>query len=177
LVPGCRCAAGQSAEVATGQSDTGPADELTEERGDSPDGGGGNREAAKYRRQLRDAESQRDALSDRLLTLQRREAERLAAEHLADGADMWRDGLDLAALLDDHGNLDPRQGRRRSTHHRQGAPALGRAPTAEAQPGGQRRRPQKRCDWRRSSPGDLMAEDPEHNSGRRLTGEIEPTRR
>lgn len=92
-----------------------PADEVMAERVDVPDGGdGGNREAAKYRRQLRDAEAQRDqisaerdALGERLSTLQRREAERLAAEHLADAADMWRDGLDLAALLDDDGHLNP----------------------------------------------------------------------
>ena len=66
----------------------------------------GSREAAKYRRQLRDTKAERDALSERLSTLQRREAERLAAEHLADGADVWRDGLDVAALLDDDGNID-----------------------------------------------------------------------
>jgi hypothetical protein len=68
--------------------------------------GGGNREAAKYRTQLRATEAQRDALSDRLAGFQRGEAERLAAEHLADAADLWRDGLELAALLDDDGNLD-----------------------------------------------------------------------
>ena len=33
-----------------------------------------------------------------------------AAEQLADGADMWREGLDLPALLDDDGNLDPTKG-------------------------------------------------------------------
>jgi hypothetical protein len=83
------------------------ATETSADTAENGDDRGGNREAAKYRRQLRDAEAQRDDLSDRLATLQRREAERLAAEHLADGADMWRGGLDLAALLDGDGNLDP----------------------------------------------------------------------
>jgi hypothetical protein len=76
---------------------------------DATDGeqrGGGNREAAKYRTQLRDTEAQRDALTERLAVMQRREAERLASEHLADAADVWRDGLDVAELLDDDGNVD-----------------------------------------------------------------------
>ena len=66
-----------------------------------------NREAAKYRRQLREAEAQRDQLGARLATMQRSQAEALAREHLADGADMFRDGLELSALLDNDGNLDP----------------------------------------------------------------------
>jgi hypothetical protein len=99
-------------EDATPQADAAPIDTSPDPRAEPVDGddrGGdrGSREAAKYRRQLRDTEEQRNALSERLSTLQRREAERLAAEHLADGADMWRDGLDLAALLDDDGNVDP----------------------------------------------------------------------
>ncbi|CDO05439.1 hypothetical protein C1S82_13015 [Mycolicibacterium cosmeticum] len=68
---------------------------------------GGNREAAKYRRQLREAEAQRDALAERLGVIQRNEAERVARKHLADPADLWRDGLEMAALLDENGNLDP----------------------------------------------------------------------
>ncbi|MDZ7883609.1 MAG: hypothetical protein U5N53_12140 [Mycobacterium sp.] len=78
------------------------------------DRGAASREAAKYRRQLRDAEAardqaaaERDQLGERLAALHRRQAETLAREHLADGADMFRDGLELAALLDDDGNLDP----------------------------------------------------------------------
>ncbi|NTY57950.1 hypothetical protein [Mycolicibacterium sphagni] len=96
--------------VAAGDTpvDTDPAPAESESsRDDVPTDGGGNREAAKYRRQLRDAEAARDSLSERLSALQRREAERLAADHLADGTDVWRDGLDLAALLDDSGDLDP----------------------------------------------------------------------
>lgn len=73
----------------------------------SPAEGQGNddREAAKYRRKLRDAEAERDTLRTRLETLQRTEAERLAGEHLADGSDLWRDGAELAGMLDDDGNV------------------------------------------------------------------------
>ena len=86
----------------------------TGEGADGGDRGTASREAAKYRRQLRDAEAQReqisaerDQLGERLAAMQRAEAERLAVEHLADGADMWRDGLELSAVLDEDGNLDP----------------------------------------------------------------------
>jgi hypothetical protein len=72
------------------------------------------REAAGYRVRLRDAEQERDALAGRLERMQRAEAERLAAQApddgpaLADGADLWRgDGVELAGLLDDEGNVDP----------------------------------------------------------------------
>ncbi|BBY91334.1 hypothetical protein MGALJ_10030 [Mycobacterium gallinarum] len=65
-----------------------------------------DKEAAKYRRRLRDTEAERDRLTDRLTTLQRREVERLAADHLADGADLWRDGAQLEDVLDDDGDID-----------------------------------------------------------------------
>jgi hypothetical protein len=64
------------------------------------------REAAKWRKQLRDTEAQLAATNDRLAALQRNEVLRLAAEHLADGADIFRDGLDVSALLDGDGHLD-----------------------------------------------------------------------
>ncbi|MGH3967727.1 MAG: hypothetical protein ACRDTV_06320 [Mycobacterium sp.] len=68
--------------------------------------GDGDREAAKYRRRLRDAEAERDQLAERLNAMQRVEAERLAAQHLADPTDLWRDGLELAELLGDDGLID-----------------------------------------------------------------------
>lgn len=77
----------------------------TGEGGD--DRGAASREAAKYRRQLRDTEAQRDQLGQRLAAMQRSQAETMAREHLADGADMFRDGLELTELLDEDGNLDP----------------------------------------------------------------------
>lgn len=64
-------------------------------------------QAAKYRVRLREAEAARDALAERLNTLQCREVERLAAEHLADSGDLWLAGTNLADLLDEAGNVDP----------------------------------------------------------------------
>ena len=62
-------------------------------------------EAAKYRRQLRDTETERDALRERVHTLQRAEVEQLAA-HLAKPAALWASGTTLDDLLDDAGNVD-----------------------------------------------------------------------
>ncbi|GAA4863899.1 hypothetical protein [Saccharopolyspora cebuensis] len=62
-----------------------------------------NREAAKYRRQLRDTEAERDALAARLATMERRQVDRLAAEVLADPSD-FAPALD--ELRDAGGALD-----------------------------------------------------------------------
>lgn len=98
-------------EVPTTDANTVPVEGDTPTDADTGEGsderGNPSREAAKYRRQLRDAEAQRDQLGERLAAMQRSQAEALAREHLADGADMWRDGLELSAVLDDDGNLDP----------------------------------------------------------------------
>ncbi len=92
-------------------ADEAPADEqVVDEATEQTDAGeqsNENREAAKYRRRLREAEKARDGLATRLETMQRGEAEKLAGAVLADGADLWRDGVELAGLLDDEGNLDP----------------------------------------------------------------------
>lgn len=74
-----------------------------DDAGDDP---GSNREAAKYRRKLRDTEAERDALRTRLEHVQRGEVERIATTHLRDGTDVWRDGAQLADLLDENGNVD-----------------------------------------------------------------------
>jgi hypothetical protein len=66
-----------------------------------------NREAAKYRHRAKAAEAERDQLAERLQVLQRAEVQRRAAEHLADGADIWRDGATLEDLLTDSGDIDP----------------------------------------------------------------------
>lgn len=67
---------------------------------------GDGREAAKYRRQLREAEAERDTLSGRVAAMQKREVERLAAADLAAPADLWLTGTALADLLDDNGDVD-----------------------------------------------------------------------
>lgn len=69
----------------------------------------GNREAARYRKRLRDTEAERDALSARLETMQRHEAERLASKVLAKGSALWAGETKLDDLLDDDGNIDPQK--------------------------------------------------------------------
>lgn len=83
------------------QTDDNPADDDSDQ-----DDTGGNREAAKYRRKLRDTEAERDTLRDRLTVLQRSEVERLVADRFRDPADVWRDGAQVDELLDDGGNID-----------------------------------------------------------------------
>ncbi|MBA4855775.1 hypothetical protein [Nocardia farcinica] len=66
-----------------------------------------NREAARYRRQLRDAEAERDSLRERVLSYERAEVERLAADKLADPTDLWTGGVELDSLRDKSGAIDP----------------------------------------------------------------------
>jgi len=74
----------------------------------APDEAHPSREAAGYRVKLRAAEAERDTLAGRVQSLQRAEAERLAADTLAAPADLWAVGaVDLAGLLTDAGDLDP----------------------------------------------------------------------
>jgi len=68
---------------------------------------GDGREAAKYRRQLRETETERDTLSSRVVAMQKAEVERLVADDLAAPADLWLTGASLPDLLDDDGNVDP----------------------------------------------------------------------
>ncbi|UAK35201.1 hypothetical protein K8O92_16080 [Nocardia asteroides] len=67
----------------------------------------GNREAAKYRRQLRETETERDALRERVTAYERTEVERLAADRLADPSDLWTGGTDLETLRGKDGAIDP----------------------------------------------------------------------
>jgi hypothetical protein len=66
-----------------------------------------NKEAARYRHRAKAAEAERDKLAERVVVMQRGEAERLAASKLADPQDLWRDGAQLVDVLDDAGHLDP----------------------------------------------------------------------
>lgn len=66
-----------------------------------------SRQAAAYRRQLREVEAERDSVQARITALQRQQVERLASERLAVGADLFDiGGADLANLLNDDGDLD-----------------------------------------------------------------------
>ena len=66
-----------------------------------------SREAAKYRRQLRESQSHAEALQVRVEAMQRADVERLAATDLQTPADLWLTGPDLADLLDEAGDVDP----------------------------------------------------------------------
>jgi hypothetical protein len=75
------------------------------EKVDQPDAAGS--EAAKYRKRLRATEAERDALAAKLEGHQRREAERILAEHVTTPADVWMARPEaLAGLLDDEGQVD-----------------------------------------------------------------------
>lgn len=68
---------------------------------------GPGREAARYRRQLRDAESERDGLRGKVAALQRSEVQRIAAETLAVPSSLWASGIELSSLLGEDGSVDP----------------------------------------------------------------------
>lgn len=71
-----------------------------DEQPDNPAAAAKGRENSKLRQRLR-------TTTARLETMQRRDVERLAAVHLQDGADIWRDGLALADALTEDGDVDP----------------------------------------------------------------------
>lgn len=79
-------------------------DEPDEDQDDGPDGAG--REAAKYRRRLREAEAERDQLAERVESLQRAEVERAATADGLRPAALWASGVELANLLADDGTVD-----------------------------------------------------------------------
>ena len=66
---------------------------------------GTNREA-KYRRQLRDTEAERDGLVGQLDAMRRAEAERIAANVIAEPAALWAADVQLEDLLGDAGTVD-----------------------------------------------------------------------
>ncbi|QFS89494.1 hypothetical protein FIV07_01985 [Mycobacterium sp. THAF192] len=72
-----------------------------------PDDAGLSRRDIKYRERLRETEAERDTLRATVETMQRREVERLAAEHLVKPGILWTVGTELADLLDDDGAVDP----------------------------------------------------------------------
>lgn len=87
-------------------TDTGTGDdtEVDEDQDDAGDGPG--REAAKYRRRLREAETERDQLAAQVDALQRAEVERHAAAAELKPAALWSAGTQLADLLADDGTVD-----------------------------------------------------------------------
>ena len=66
-----------------------------------------SREAASYRRRLRETETERDQLREQLDRLQRAEVERLAsAAGLQMAADVWTFGAELEHLRTEDGSID-----------------------------------------------------------------------
>lgn len=66
-----------------------------------------NKEAAKYRRRLRETETERDTLRGRIEAMQRAEVERLTTDAGIKPAALWASGADLSALLTEEGTVDP----------------------------------------------------------------------
>ena len=86
--------------------DSAEATEQTEPtEADAEQSGGGNREAAKYRRQLRATETRLEVAQAVVAEMNRETAERLASERLADPSDLWN-AAELDGLLDTSGKLD-----------------------------------------------------------------------
>lgn len=90
-----------------------PADEAQEaEPQDEQDpAAAARREAASYRRKLRDTEGERDRLAETVAGYQRREVEALAElgrghDRMASGADLWTAGVRVTDLLDESGAVD-----------------------------------------------------------------------
>lgn len=95
----------QNSTTTEGQTDA--VAETTEETTEQEtQGRTGNPEAAKYRKQLREAEGQRDALLERVAGLQRAQVEQAAAATLAKPGSLWASGVQLADLLDAAGEVD-----------------------------------------------------------------------
>jgi hypothetical protein len=86
------------------------AGDVSEDQDDADDDGasggdGPGREAAKYRRRLRDVEAERDALKATVESLQRAEADRLATADGLKPAALWS-SAELGDLLGDDGTVD-----------------------------------------------------------------------
>lgn len=79
--------------------------ETTTPEAEATDTETGSRREAKYRRELRATEAERDTLRTQVETLRRAEAERMSG--LAKGAALWATGVTIDDLLGDDGHLDP----------------------------------------------------------------------
>lgn len=78
-----------------------------------------SRRDIRYREQLRATEAERDTLRNTLESMQRREVERVAAEHLVKPSSLWTVGVELDNLLDDDGTVDPEKVRATAIDARQ----------------------------------------------------------
>lgn len=83
-----------------------PTEPVEEDADEGTEGGSPNREAAKYRRRLREVESERDDLVARHGALQRQVVEGMVSR-LGDPKDLWVGGVDLAEVVAEDGSVDP----------------------------------------------------------------------
>lgn len=74
--------------------------------GEDVDDSRGHRDAAKYRRRLRETEAERDQLAAAVDQMRRREVERIAERIVLKPASIWAASIDVNTLLDDAGNID-----------------------------------------------------------------------
>ena len=96
-----------AAETTTASDAEQPADTSPQDDGGNDDAVvTANREAAKYRRRLRETETERDTLAARVEAMTRAEIERTTAARLTDPADLWRAGIQLADLIAGDGSID-----------------------------------------------------------------------
>ena len=79
----------------------------THDEQQTDDDTGLSRRDRRYREQLRAAEAERDTLRNTVESMQRREVERLAADHLTKPAALWTAGVELSSLLGEDGTVDP----------------------------------------------------------------------
>lgn len=94
--------------ITDASTDTKEPAETTEPTTEPTTDEGGNAEAAKYRRRLREAEAERDAARGTVESLQRQLAEHLVADRLAQPSDLWDIGrAAVTELLGEDGALDP----------------------------------------------------------------------
>ncbi|MGC0362925.1 hypothetical protein ABH922_000909 [Rhodococcus sp. 27YEA15] len=85
-----------------GTTDTTPEADATPEVDAKPDN-----EAAKYRRRLREAETERDTYATRLDVLQRQVIESVCDAAGFKAAGFWASGVEIKDLLDEDGGIDP----------------------------------------------------------------------
>lgn len=83
-----------------------PAGDKPEESAEQ-DGSKAAREAAKYRRQLRETQAERDQLREQIDAMRRAEVERLAGAVLRKPSGLWAAGVQVADLLAEDGTVDP----------------------------------------------------------------------
>jgi len=97
----------EPAETAQPEENTTPDAPDTDGIDAAPDEYGLTRRDHRYREKLRAAEAERDTLRQNLETMQRREVERLAADHLTKPAALWTVGVELSTLVGEDGTVDP----------------------------------------------------------------------